>query len=146
MRWFGFEELGAITLYEVVALREEVFVVEQRCAYLDADGLDPRAQHLLAHDGAGLAGYLRTFPPGALRAEAVIGRVVVRQDQRGTHLGRRLMNEAWSTLQATHGPVPVFLSAQAHLRGWYESLGYAVSGAGYDEDGIPHLPMVRAPG
>lgn len=145
MRWFAFDDMDAATLYEVLTLRQAVFVVEQDCAYLDADGADVLAHHLLAHDDQGLVGYLRTFAPGVQRPEAIIGRVIVRADARGTGLGARLMRSAWSALQAQHGPVPVFLSAQAHLEPWYAGLGWVVSGPGYDEDGIPHLPMVRTP-
>lgn len=144
LNWYRFEQLSSRDLYAVVRLRESIFVVEQQCAYQDADGLDVQAEHLLVADSAGdLTAYLRTFGPGQLRDEAVIGRVVVRADQRGTGLGRRLMVEGARRLCDQHGPTDVFVSAQAHLAPWYRSLGYDVCGEGYDEDDIPHLPMRR---
>jgi ElaA protein len=143
VHWFAFEQLDAPTLYDVLALRQAIFVVEQDCAYLDADGLDRVARHLVHYDERGLAATLRTFAPGQQRAEAVVGRVVVRADLRGAGVGRAVMEEAHAELRRQHGPIPIFLSAQAHLQGWYASLGYAVCGAGYLEDGIPHLPMRR---
>lgn len=136
--------MDAPTLYRVLALRSEVFVVEQTCAYLDADGRDVDAWHLLGWDGDALAAYLRVFFPTALDPAAHIGRVVVPPTHRGRGLGRAAMREAIRRIEAVLGPVPIALSAQAHLRSFYGALGFEVDGPGYDEDGIPHLPMRRA--
>jgi len=140
-------DLRADQLYDVVKLRQDVFVVEQDCAYPDLDGRDPEALHLLGYDGATLVAYLRLFPPTphGERRDAVIGRVIVAASHRGTGLGVRLMREGFEQVQLLWGPTPVFVSAQAHLRRFYRGLGYRVCGEGYDEDGIPHLPM-RHPG
>lgn len=118
-------------------------MVEQACAYPDADGLDPRAWHLLGQEET-LRAYLRVFAPGERREEAVIGRVVTAPSVRGTGLGRALMAEGLSRIEGGWGTVPVWLSAQAHLAPFYGGFGFAVCGPGYDEDGIPHLPMRRA--
>ncbi len=142
-RWLGFHDLDAATLYAVLALRQQVFVVEQACAYQDADGRDADAHHLLVDDADGLVAYLRAFPPDD-RGEAVLGRVVVATRARGRGLGLALMREGMDRARRAWGVCPIHLSAQAHLRAFYESLGFAVVGPGYDEDGIPHLPM-RAP-
>lgn len=141
--WVPWRELDRDTLYEVLALREEVFVVEQACPYLDADGRDPLAHHLLGRREGRLVAYLRAFAPGVLREEGVIGRVVTSPRVRGTGLGRPLMREGLARAEATWGPHPVWLSAQAHLAGYYGSVGFAVCGEGYLEDGIPHVPMRR---
>ena len=141
MRW-QFAALWALDpseLYAALALRQAVFVVEQACAYQDADGQDARAWHLLGWAGERLAAYARLFEPDAA-GEAAIGRVIVAPDRRGEGLGRALMLEAMRQSQA-RWPAPIHLSAQAHLRGFYEALGFVVCGPGYDEDGIPHLPM-----
>ena len=141
-RWYTFEALGVDRLYELLALRQVIFVVEQACAYLDADGRDQAALHLLLHDPLGLAAAARCLAPGvAAPEEAAIGRVVVRADRRGEGLGRRLMVEALRGTRARWPGCAVHLSAQAHLRRLYESVGFEVCGDGYLEDGIPHLPM-----
>lgn len=143
--WSAWSELDRDTLYAVLRLRQEVFVVEQTCAYLDADGLDPEAWHLLGRgEDGGLVAYLRAFGPGVRGPDAVIGRVIVAAAGRGTGLGRALMREGERRLAATFGPGPIALGAQAHLERFYGSLGYAACGPGYDEDGIPHLPMRRS--
>lgn len=141
--WLAWSDLTVDRFHAYARLRSEVFVVEQDCVYLDLDGLDPSAFHLLGYDRDHLAACLRAFAPGALRPEAVIGRVVVAPSHRGTGLGRPLMEQGHVHVAATWGPCPIHVGAQAHLSRYYGSLGYVVSGPGYDEDGIPHLPMVR---
>lgn len=140
-RWTPFARLGTTELYEVLRLRAEVFVVEQACAYQDLDGLDADAHHLLAQDEHGLVAYLRAFPPSP--DDAVIGRVIVHPRARGAGAGRWLMIEGQRLVHATWGQCGIRLSAQAHLERFYGSLGYRRAGAGYLEDGIPHLPMKR---
>jgi ElaA protein len=135
----AFEELTIDELYAIIALREQVFVVEQRCAYLDADGVDPRCRHLWAHDGGEIVAYLRLVPPGVRYDETSIGRVIVAQRMRGTGLGRELMRRGL----ATAGAVPVRLGAQAHLEKFYTDLGFRRVSDVYDEDGIPHIQMLR---
>lgn len=144
-RWSTFSELSGEALYAALALRQAVFVVEQDCAYLDADGRDHHAHHLLGWRGGVLVAYLRAFPPGGFYAEAAIGRVITATSARAEGLGRALMEEGHRRSAATWGPGPIKISAQAYLRRFYESLGYRVVGPAYDEDGIPHLPMVRSP-
>ncbi len=138
--WAG---LDRDALYAWLALRARVFVVEQTCAYADPDGLDPLAAHLLGWEGGELVAGARLFAPGVVRAEAVIGRVVTDPARRGAGLGDALMSEAIRACEARFGPGPIFVSAQAHLAGWYGRLGFVVCGPGYDEDQIPHLPMIR---
>lgn len=141
--WLSFEELGVHRLYAVMALRQEVFVVEQDCPYLDADGSDAQAMHLLGERDGALLAYVRAFGPGQVYKEIAIGRVVTSPSIRGTGMGRPLMQQAIECCERTWGEGPIKLSAQAHLREYYGSLGFAVCGEGYLEDGIPHLPMRR---
>ncbi len=143
-QWSPFSELSLDDLYAALSLRQAVFVVEQDCPYLDADGLDAQAHHLLGWKDGELVAYLRTFPPGVVYAEACIGRVVTSQAVRRDGFGRALMETAHARMAETYGATPIKLSAQAYLERFYASLGYAVVGPGYDEDGIPHLQMRRA--
>lgn len=142
--WKPFHALELAELHDLLQLRSEIFVVEQTCAYLDVDGRDPHAYHLLVHDDDGLVAYLRAFPPGA-DGEAVIGRVVVRKRARGQGWGGELMREGHRRVWSTWGPRPIAISAQAYLERFYGELGYRVTGPAYDEDGIPHLPMRLEP-
>ena len=137
-----FDGLTLEQLYALLALRQSVFVVEQTCAYLDADGRDAVAWHLLGFDGPVLAAALRVFPPDE-RGEVWIGRVVTAPSVRGTGLGRPLMAEGLRCARERFGPATCRISAQAHLANFYGSLGFEQCGEGYLEDGIPHVPMQR---
>lgn len=142
--WRDWRALDLDALYAVLALRQRVFVVEQRCPYLDADGRDPDSLHLLARRDGALVGYLRVLPPTEVEPPR-IGRVVTAPEARGTGLGRPLMREGVRGARARHGPGPIRIEAQSHLAPFYGSLGFVVVGPEYDEDGIPHVPMVCAP-
>ena len=141
MDWYerAFHELTLDELYAILELRERVFVVEQKCAYQDVDGLDPDCRHLWAARGGELVAYLRIVPAGRTYDEVAIGRVIVAQAMRGTGLGKDLMRRGL----AAAGAVPVRLSAQAHLERFYAELGFRRVSDVYDEDGIPHVEMLR---
>jgi ElaA protein len=140
-----FAALSPQQLYEALALRQRVFVVEQACAYLDCDGHDPAALHLLGTDARGvLVAYARLLPPGTTYREAAIGRVVTDRSARGAGTGRALMHEAIARVRATW-PGPVRIGAQRYLERFYRELGFVADGEPYDEDGIPHVEMVLSP-
>jgi ElaA protein len=132
-------DLSPTTLYAVLRLRLQVFVVEQRCPYQDLDGRDtePDTRHVWYGDGEVPLAYLRILaePDGTAR----IGRVCVDPAARGTGLARRLMLGALDLI----GPRPVILDAQSYLAGFYAGLGFASTGPEFVEDGIPHVPMRR---
>ncbi len=140
IRWLGGAELDAATLYDMLRLRAEVFIVEQASPYLDPDGRDLEAStiHLWAEDGGELvAGVRIVSEPGGVRR---IGRVVAAKPSRGTGLAAELMRRAVELV----GDEPIVLDAQAYLEGWYRRLGFVRNGPVFDEDGIAHVPMRRA--
>lgn len=141
VRAAGFDELDARTLYALLALRVDVFVVEQSCPYPELDGrdLEPGTRHLWVEGGGAVLAYLRTLrqPGGGAR----IGRVVTAAPARGRGLAALLVRAALAEV----GPAGVDLHAQAHLVGWYAAFGFEPAGAAFLEDGIPHVPMRRAP-
>ena len=123
--------------------RQEVFVVEQTCPYLDADGADARALHLWASDDTTpVLAYLRVFAPAA-RGEARIGRVLTTASGRGRGLGRELMRRGIDVVRERFGAVPLRVGAQTYLLRFYGELGFVPEGDEYLEDGIPHIAMVR---
>ena len=139
-----FDQLTTEELYKLLRLRSEVFVVEQQCIYLDMDGMDLRALHLLGFEGEKLAAYTRIFAPGDYFKEASIGRVAVSPEYRGRGLGRVIMQASLQAVEDHFGPVPICLSAQSYLRRFYEELGFRAEGQEYLEDGIPHIRMTKA--
>lgn len=150
MEWYckPFDALTASELYAILSARSEVFVVEQRCVYLDPDGKDTQAHHLFAlDDGAEgrpqVAAYLRLLPPGASYEEASIGRVLTGTAYRGQGLGQELLNRGLVHANGFWPKAALRIGAQAYLQKLYESAGFAAVGEPYDEDGIPHIEMVR---
>jgi len=136
-----FAELTTPVLYALLRLRADVFVVEQRCAYPDLDGrdLEPGTRHVwLDTDGGVPLAYLRILEERD--GTARIGRVCVAPAGRGRGLARAVLAHALDLI----GPRPYVLEAQAHLAGFYTSLGFVATGPEYVEDGIPHVPMRRA--
>jgi ElaA protein len=146
-QWSRFQDLRPEHLYEVVRLREGVFIVEQKCAYPDADGRDPAAWHLLGwceRDGERrLVAYARVFEPGVRYAEGSVGRVVTALEVRRTGIGRLLMAEALRRLESLAPGQPIRLAAQRYLENFYSSLGFRKASAPYEEDGIIHVDMLR---
>ena len=136
-RALAFADLDAASAYAVWKLRQDVFVVEQGCAYPDLDGRDGEAgtRHVLLTDEDGsLLGYARVLDDVEVWR---IGRVVLARDARGRGLADPLMRAALDECPDRD----VVLDAQSPLASWYESLGFAVTGPEFLEDGIPHLPM-----
>ncbi len=140
-----FYELNVHELYAIMSLRQEVFVVEQNCPYLDADGKDFNSSHLMGFDDDGkLVAYCRLMPRGlTYEHHACIGRVVSSPSARGTGAGRSLMRMAMDEMEQRFPGVTVKIGAQKYLRKFYEDFGFVVTGEEYLEDGIPHYPMIR---
>ena len=142
--WSRFAGLGVGGVYDMLALRAAVFVVEQSCVYLDPDGLDRHSWHLLGRgaDGA-LHAYLRVVDPGSKYAEPSMGRVVLGKPLRGSGLADALVAEGLRRADAAWPGLANRISAQAHLQRFYARHGYQPVGSRYDEDGIPHIQMWR---
>lgn len=139
-----FHDLDLQALYQIMVLRQQVFIVEQNCPYLDADGKDEHAWHLSGVDASGaLVAYARLVPEGISYPEyASIGRVVTSPLVRRTGVGRLLMQQAIDRCCVLFGNLPIKISAQEYLTEFYESFGFRSVGTGYLEDDIPHIAMV----
>ena len=140
--WKSFDELNKDELYEILKFRQEIFIVEQKSWYVDADNLDQFSLHLLVQNTLGLMGYLRLTPPGKKYKEASIGRVSIREDHRGKKLGDKLLSKGIEKSKQVYKSSSCRISAQEHLIAYYENHGFRVQGTPYDEDGIPHIEML----
>jgi ElaA protein len=144
-RFARMDELSGREWYEVSAAREAVFVVEQDCRFLDADGADPECWHLVGRLGGEVAAYCRIVPPGLKFAEPSIGRVLTTRSGRGSGAGKALMAEAIRRCEALFPGEAIRIGAQQYLERFYRAFGFDTVSAPYDEDGIPHVFMLRAP-
>lgn len=140
--WYTFSELTVQQLYAVLALRAEVFVVDQRCTHVaDPDGEDFFALHLLGIENDSLVAYLRLFPPTDMENYIVFGRVVTARSVRKKGYGKKLMQELLNYCDTHFPKVSIQCSAQYYLLKFYESFGFKAFGEVYEEVGIPHIAM-----
>ncbi|MGO4340255.1 GNAT family N-acetyltransferase [Pedococcus sp. 2YAF34] len=150
VRSAAFADLDALTAYRLWALRSDVFVVEQDCPYLDLDGrdLEPGTRHLWLERGGVPVATLRVLDdPGADGGALRIGRVATARAWRGRGFAARLVSAVLEgTVLEGARERDVVLDAQSHLVDWYAGFGFAPSGRGFVEDGIPHTPMRRPSG
>jgi ElaA protein len=147
IRWEvkSFEALSAVEVYNMLALRDLVFVVEQKCIYLDADDRDKMAFHIMGFDRDNkLVAYCRLFAPGQVYKEASIGRVVTHPSARRTGLGKELMREAIAQIAKLFDTRLIRISGQLYLKEFYQNLGFVAFGDEYLEDDIPHIAMRRS--
>lgn len=139
----SFDTLTPYELYSLLRLRNQVFVVEQKCAYLDTDNIDQASHHLLLYKDNELIAYARLIPPGIRYAEISIGRVVTNIGSRGTGIGKQLMTVSIDSCKKLHGEGDIKIGAQLYLKKFYESFGFVQCSDVYDEDGIEHIQMIR---
>lgn len=137
-----FSELTTNELYDILRLRSEIFVVEQDCVYNDLDGHDKDAIHLFLKKDGQMVAYSRLLKPGSRFQDYSIGRVVVKETERGTGLGIRMMEAAKRYILEKWEADKIKISAQKYLRRFYEDLGFKVITEEYLEDGIPHFGML----
>ena len=139
----SFAELSVPELYEILKIRQEVFVVEQTCHYFDADGYDDKALHLWAESNGEILAYCRIFDAGIKYEEASIGRVLTNPNCRNLRLGKTLMTFALLTIEARFRAAAVRISAQDYLLKFYAEFGFQDTGKKYLEDNIPHTEMIK---
>lgn len=144
-------------LYAILKLRQEVFVVEQQCAYLDCDGLDKEAYHLTGilvnisdHSVTGaepsqheIVAYMRIICPGIKTEHPSFGRLLTHKTIRKKGIGRQLLREAIINTNRIYPDSQIQISAQLYLESFYKNFGFATISKAYDEDGIPHIDMIR---
>jgi ElaA protein len=152
-RFAPFDKLTPREVHDLFQARIGVFVLEQKCAFQDVDGVDPQCWHLLgcssslAGEGRGagqLVAYCRIVPPGVKFSEPSIGRVLTTAEARRSGVGRALMREAVARTSALWPGRPIRIGAQRYLERFYGDFGFVRASEPYDEDGIPHIEMVRA--
>ena len=138
-----FDALSLTELHDTLRLREDVFVVEQKCIYNEIDGQDPTAIHILGHNETGeLVACSRILPAGP-DGFPHVGRIVVRTSARGLGLASEMMNLALRTLRDKYGTDRSALAAQTYLETFYERFGYVRKSEDYPWDGIMHVDMIR---
>ncbi len=135
-----FSELDADTLHDIFQLRMSVFIIEQNCLYMDIDGRDRDAFHLVCREGGRMVGYLRILRPGAFFKEASIGRVIAVERRRG--IATAMLEGAIAFIRDSMHESVIRIESQTYACALYEKLGFVREGEEFLEDGIPHVQMV----
>ncbi len=132
-----FDELSTRELYEILKVRAEIFVVEQKCVYQDLDDKDYNSLHVFYEDDGKVRAYLRSFfkEPGVVQ----MGRVLTLQH--GTGLGGKLLKEGIEQIREKQHPERIIIEAQCYATGYYEREGFVICSEKFMEDGIPHVQM-----
>lgn len=139
-----FDVLTPHELYAIIRLRNEVFVVEQNCVFQDADNKDQKCFHLVGYIDNQLVAYGRMVPAGISYTGYIsIGRVITAPSHRKAGVGKALMQQAIQYCYQLFNKQPIKIGAQYHLKHFYEDFGFVQSSEVYDEDGIPHVEMVK---
>lgn len=138
-----YNDLTLDNLYDLLSLRQSVFVVEQNCPYEDVDQKDKICFHLLGYKNKKLIAYSRIFPPDIFHKESVsIGRIVVLKSYRKKGIGVSLINESLSFVESNFGKINIRIEAQSYLKEFYSKFGFKIISDEYLEDGIPHFSMI----
>ena len=140
-KWKTFAELTTEELYEIIHLRQKVFIVEQNCPYVDVDYADQKANHLIVLKDNKFIGYLRAFEPGFKYAESSLGRIITDIDFRKQGIGEKITRKGISYLFEKFPNDNIVISAQHRLLNFYNKLGFKQRGSIYLEDDIDHIEM-----
>lgn len=139
----SFNQLSTIELYTYLQLRVNVFVVEQSCPYPELDGYDVDSYHLTYTENDEVLAYARILPAGIKYKRISIGRIIVDQKSRGRGLAKEIMNQSIEFCKEKWPNSDIQLQAQTHLKNFYGSFGFIEISDEYDEDGIPHVDMLK---
>lgn len=138
-----FNELTLYELYEIIQLRNEIFIVEQNCPYQDLDNKDFNATHILVYLNGKLVAYSRIFDVGITFKEASIGRVITHKKVRSSGIGKLLMEKSIETLYELYGKQNIRIGAQYYAIPFYKKFNFVTEGEVYIEDGIKHIEMIK---
>jgi ElaA protein len=138
-----YDDLTLEQLYMIMAVRQEVFVVEQNCPYLDADDKDQHCYHVLGYEEDKLIAYARLVPQGISYDDSVsVGRILTTARGRGRHIGMELVRFSIEETHRLFQPKKITISAQCYLIKFYQKFGFQIVGEEYLEDDIPHIKMM----
>ena len=136
-----YDDLSQNLLYKILRIRQEVFIIEQNCNYLDADNMDQHSHHLIGLVDDEIIAQMRIVKPGYIYKTLSFGRILVKKQYRGEGVGRQLMKKAIIMFGSQHKAI--VMSAQLYLVDFYQDFDFVVCGEQYLEDNIPHIKMIR---
>lgn len=143
MKWIhfkNFDDLSTLDLYQMLRLRQDIFIIEQDCVYDDIDDIDPYCEHLLLKDKNNVVGCSRIVPAHKKFEHPSIGRIAIDKKYRGKGLGKKIVQKSIQLLSKKNTET-IIIEAQSYLQAFYESMGFEQISESYMVDGIPHIKM-----
>ncbi len=137
-----FEELTVDELWEIYHLRTSIFVVEQKCAYLEVDEYDKVSYHIWLKDEDGIAAYARVLPAHTTFDTPSIGRLLSKKRRMG--LGSKILSVAIDIAKDKFEAEKITIEAQTYARTLYEKAGFVQTSGEFLDEGIPHIQMQLA--
>ena len=137
-----YKQISKNDLFDVLALRTKVFVVEQNCAYQELDENDKNSHHVFCKNNGTVVAVLRIYEDDS-NGKILIGRVAVHEDYRNSGIAKQMMIDSLTFIKVNFNNQMVYLSAQTYLVNFYVSLGFETNGEEFLEDGIPHIYMSK---
>ena len=145
LRWKSYALLTKKELYAIMHLRQQVFVLEQNCPFIDADLNDEISDHLLGYQDDELIAYARLVQPDSLYPGPSIGRIVTAEKVRGMGFGKIITQAAIDFSSKKYPNQDITISAQHRLLNFYQDLNFKAEGEVYLEDDIDHIKMTINP-
>tara|TARA_Y100000589_G_scaffold332348_1_gene392188 strand:- start:9157 stop:9600 length:444 start_codon:yes stop_codon:yes gene_type:complete len=137
-----YKQISKNDLFDVLALRTKVFIVEQNCAYQELDENDKNSYHVFCKNNGTIVAVLRIYEDDS-NDKILIGRVAVHEDYRNSGIAKKMMMDSLTFIKINFNSQMVYLSAQTYLINFYISLGFETNGEEFLEDGIPHIHMSK---
>lgn len=134
-----FDQLSTRELYQILKLRVDVFVVEQKCPYEEIDNLDYHAIHVYFKEADEIIAYLRILDKGVESEDVAIGRVISAKRRCG--IGSKLLIEGIKAAKENFKAEKIYIEAQSYARKFYENLGFEQISEEFLLDDIPHIKM-----
>ncbi len=134
-----FDELSNIELYNILKLRSEVFVVEQKSIYVDMDDVDINCLHVFYKENDKILAYLRVINYDNVNNIVKIGRVISKSRRSGA--GTKLLRDGIDVAGRILGAKRILVDAQCYIKSFYAKQGFTEISDIHDIDGIPHVMM-----
>ena len=121
-------------------IRNAVFVEEQ--GFVDEyDEIDKIATHFVSFDGEEPIATCRVFCTNDPKTY-YLGRLAVVRSRRGQHIGAEIVSVAEAYIR-DHGGMRILLHSQCNAAGFYAAIGYNETNERDEEQGCPHVWMVK---
>ena len=139
-----FSDLSLDQLYQIIKLRNKVFIIEQNYPFLDLNDQDQGAFHLFLQHQSRFIGYLRVNPLEMNYSVVKLSRFCLLPEYRDKDLGKDMLKFILTHAEKSWRSQEIQISAQEYLEGFYQKFGFIASSEAYEIDNILHINMKKS--